>query len=61
VARARAAIVACRIARPVFPRGWSGNDDLAHHLRCYTRTDFARLGEQAGLRRRAARYFHVPA
>ena len=45
------------VTTPAFQQFWSENDDLAHHLRRYTRADFARLGEQAGLQLCDARYF----
>lgn len=45
------------VTTPAFQQFWSDNDELAHHLRRYTRADFARLGEQAGLQLCDARYF----
>lgn len=45
------------VTTPALQRFWSFNDELAHHLRRYTRADFARLGEQAGLQLCDARYF----
>lgn len=45
------------VTTPAFQQFWSYNDELAHHLRRYTRADFARLGEQAGLQLCDARYF----
>ncbi len=45
------------VTTPAFQQFWSYNDDLAHHLRRYTRADFARLGEQADLILCDARYF----
>ncbi|SDW04851.1 class I SAM-dependent methyltransferase [Thiocapsa roseopersicina] len=45
------------VTTPALRQFWSYNDDLAHHLRRYTRADFARLGEQAGLALCDARYF----
>lgn len=45
------------VTTPAFQKLWSYNDELAHHLRRYTRADFARLGEQAGLQLCDARYF----
>lgn len=45
------------VTTPAFQQFWSYNDELAHHLRRYTRADFARLGEQAGLQLLDARYF----
>nr|VFJ60776.1 MAG: 2-polyprenyl-3-methyl-5-hydroxy-6-metoxy-1,4-benzoquinol methylase [Candidatus Kentron sp. FM]VFJ66620.1 MAG: 2-polyprenyl-3-methyl-5-hydroxy-6-metoxy-1,4-benzoquinol methylase [Candidatus Kentron sp. FM]VFK12888.1 MAG: 2-polyprenyl-3-methyl-5-hydroxy-6-metoxy-1,4-benzoquinol methylase [Candidatus Kentron sp. FM] len=45
------------VTTPAFQQFWSHNDELAHHLRRYTRADFARLGKQAGLQLCDARYF----
>lgn len=45
------------VTTPAFQQFWSYNDELAHHLCRYTRADFARLGEQAGLQLCDARYF----
>lgn len=45
------------VTTPAFQQFWSYNDELAHHLRRYTRADFARLGEQAGLKLCDTRYF----
>jgi SAM-dependent methyltransferase len=45
------------VTTPAFQQFWSYNDELAHHLRRYTRADFARLGAQAGLQLCDARYF----
>lgn len=45
------------VTTPAFPRFWSYNDDLAHHLRRYTCADFARLAKLTGLRLIDARYF----
>ena len=45
------------VTTPALQQFWSYNDELAHHLRRYTRADFARLGEQAGLQLLDARYF----
>jgi SAM-dependent methyltransferase len=45
------------VTTPAFKFFWSYNDDFAHHVRRYTRADFARLAEQAGLRLLDARYF----
>lgn len=40
-----------------FPQFWSYNDDIAHHLRRYTRADFARLAKATGFKLLDARYF----
>ncbi|WP_281290966.1 class I SAM-dependent methyltransferase [Thiohalocapsa marina] len=45
------------VTTPALQQFWSYNDELAHHLRRYSRADFARLGEQAGLQLLDARYF----
>jgi SAM-dependent methyltransferase len=45
------------VTTPALPLFWSYNDDLAHHLRRYTRHDFARLAREADLELRDARYF----
>ena len=45
------------VTNPAFRQFWSDNVELAHHLRRYTRADFARLGEQTGLQLCDARYF----
>ena len=45
------------VTTPALQQFWSYNDELAHHLRRYTRADFARLGKQAGLQLCDARYF----
>jgi SAM-dependent methyltransferase len=45
------------ITTPAFPAFWSYNDDLAHHLRRYTKTDFQRLAEVAGMKLVDCRYF----
>lgn len=45
------------ITAPAFPVFWSYNDDLAHHLRRYRRSDFSRLAKSAGLKLLDARYF----
>lgn len=45
------------VATPAFERFWSYNDDLAHHLRRYTRADYARLARETGFTLIDARYF----
>jgi SAM-dependent methyltransferase len=45
------------VTTPALQQFWSYNDELAHHLRRYTRADFARLAERVGLRLCDARYF----
>ena len=45
------------VATPAFERFWSYNDDLAHHLRRYTRADYARLARETGFTLLDARYF----
>ncbi len=45
------------VTTPAFQQFWSYNDDLAHHLRRYTRVDFARLAKATGLTLLDARYF----
>jgi SAM-dependent methyltransferase len=45
------------VATPAFQRFWSYNDDLAHHLRRYTRADYARLARETGFTLLDARYF----
>jgi SAM-dependent methyltransferase len=45
------------VTTPAFPRFWSYNDDLAHHLRRYTRKDYAALAQKIGLELLDARYF----
>lgn len=45
------------VTTPALPQFWSYNDDVAHHLRRYTRRDFARLADEAGLQLLDARYF----
>lgn len=45
------------VTTPAFPQFWSYNDDLAHHLRRYTRADFARRFKATGLKLLDARYF----
>jgi SAM-dependent methyltransferase len=45
------------VTTPALPQFWSYNDDLANHLRRYTRRDFARLAASAGLQLCDSRYF----
>jgi SAM-dependent methyltransferase len=45
------------VATPAFQQFWSYNDDLANHLRRYTRSDFKAIGEQTGLKLLDSRYF----
>lgn len=45
------------VTTPALQCFWSYNDELAHHQRRYSRNDFARLGEEAGLQLCDARYF----
>lgn len=45
------------VTTPAFPRFWTYNDDLSHHLRRYRRGDFVRLARQSGLTLCDARYF----
>jgi SAM-dependent methyltransferase len=37
------------VTTPAFPQFWSFNDDFVHHLRRYSRADFARLAKATGL------------
>ena len=45
------------VTTPALKQFWSYNDDLAHHLRRYTRRDFALLAQKSGLELLDARYF----
>lgn len=45
------------VTTPAFKQFWSYNDELALHLRRYTRSDFVRLAKQVGLQLCDARYF----
>lgn len=45
------------VTTPAIPQFWSYNDDLVHHLRRYTRADFARLAKATGFTLLDARYF----
>jgi SAM-dependent methyltransferase len=45
------------VATPALNCFWSYNDELVHHVRRYSRGDFRRLAEQAGLQYCYSRYF----
>ena len=45
------------VAAPALQRFWSYNDDIAHHVRRYSKNDLARLAETTGLRLQQAHYF----
>lgn len=45
------------VTTPALPAFWSYNDDLAKHLRRYTRSDFTRLAAETGFELCDARYF----
>lgn len=45
------------VTTPAFPKFWSYNDDMAHHLRRYRHSDFVRLAQQSALTLCDARYF----
>jgi SAM-dependent methyltransferase len=45
------------VTTPALRQFWSYNDDLANHLRRYSRTDFANLAERAGIELCDSRYF----
>jgi SAM-dependent methyltransferase len=45
------------ITTPAFPAFWSYNDDLAHHLRRYVKSDFKRLATESGMQLVDCRYF----
>lgn len=45
------------VTTPALPAFWSYNDELALHLRRYTRRDFRRLAPECGLELCEARYF----
>jgi SAM-dependent methyltransferase len=45
------------ITTPAFQQFWSYNDDLANHLRRYTRRDFKAIANQTGLKLLDSRYF----
>jgi SAM-dependent methyltransferase len=45
------------VTTPALNCFWSYNDEIAHHLRRYTKHDFARLAQATGLRLLRASYF----
>jgi SAM-dependent methyltransferase len=45
------------VTTPALRWFWNYNDELAHHVRRYSRRDFACLAERCGLRLRFSRYF----
>ena len=45
------------VTTPAFPQFWSYNNDMAHHLRRYSRIDFHRLTQNSGLTLCDSRYF----
>ncbi|MEY2797695.1 MAG: hypothetical protein RLZZ119_1177 [Pseudomonadota bacterium] len=45
------------VATPAFQQFWSFNDDLAHHLRRYTRADFKTIADKTGLKLLDSRYY----
>jgi SAM-dependent methyltransferase len=45
------------ITTPAFPAFWSYNDELAHHLRRYTKSDLKQLSAKAGMQLVDCRYF----
>lgn len=45
------------VTTPAFSQFWSYNDVLVHHMRRYTRADFARLAKATGLTLVDSRYF----
>jgi SAM-dependent methyltransferase len=45
------------VATPALDIFWSHNDELAHHVRRYSRRDFRRLAAASGLTLRSTRYF----
>lgn len=45
------------VATPALDFFWSYNDELAHHVRRYSRGDFQRLAAASGLKLRSTRYF----
>ena len=45
------------VTTPAFQQFWSYNDELAHHLRRYTRADYVRLARETGFTLLDARYF----
>jgi hypothetical protein len=47
----------CFVTTPALKCFWSYNDEIAHHVRRYTKDDFSRLAEAAGMRLLRASYF----
>ena len=45
------------VTTPALQRFWSYNDELVHHVRRYSRADFARLAREAGFELVRSRYF----
>lgn len=45
------------VTTPALKRFWTYNDDLAHHVRRYSRRDFARLADAVGFKLCWSRYF----
>lgn len=45
------------VTTPAFQKFWSYNDELACHLRRYTKNDFARLAEKSGMQLCEVSYF----
>jgi SAM-dependent methyltransferase len=45
------------VTTPALKFFWSYNDDVAHHLRRYSKADYAKLARQSGLKLLDARYF----
>jgi 2-polyprenyl-3-methyl-5-hydroxy-6-metoxy-1,4-benzoquinol methylase len=45
------------VTTPALKCFWSYNDEIAHHLRRYTRADFSQLAEATGMRLLRASYF----
>ena len=46
------------VTTPALPFFWSHNDEMAHHVRRYSRGDFARLAASAGFEMSLSRYFN---
>ena len=47
----------CFVTTPALKCFWSYNDEIAHHVRRYTKDDFSRLAEATGMRLLRASYF----
>jgi trans-aconitate methyltransferase len=45
------------VTTPALKFFWTYNDDLAHHIRRYSRRDFADLAKRTGFQLRSSRYF----